>query len=1808
MAGKENEIVTIFRTIGMDKPEQAYQIMLRLVQEYIVANGRASLSANNLRSVIMNLSGGTGKLHDEISAVVKEFDKLSHSSKNIKSLQSLGWNDLRDVRSTREYIKSSLEEAANPKAIPIRTANLAKEAEITAFNFEKNTRPIPVEIRPFTNTEELGKTFQSIKTQLKAIPDDTQRVRTASEVISKLEKEHQVNLINIKDLKEKIDYATAYRRTITSISDNATRDVKTGKKTGANAAYMSQFETTVSGIKKQTDATIEATKAEKVRADAQADVVAQQTKTDASIKTAIGKLIRYRVAFFAMRGAIQSVQTALKDFIDLQYQLVGLEIVMDRQTDSITRYRKEAFLMAQTFGVAIKDIIGIYTTWAQTGLKQNEVLEATKATLVGMNAIGGTAQEVVSSLTAAVYTYGYSVEELTTVISKWLAVQREFPVSAKDLAESLRVVGSAGKVVGVELDSLMGLVSSINALTRKSGSEIGQSLKTIFARIPRGATIAEFESLGIPVLSTAENFRSLIDVLNDLDKQWKGLSSTQKAAMAIETSGVRRYSDFIALMDNWDIVMKAIIISQKSSNESLDANAMILSSMKKHWESAKVAVDQFGIGIGQILSGPLGGLLNLFSKLMKAVNSVGAVIRVFSGLIAGVSVFVGLKIAVTALTFAFDWLKKSITSYIIAASAASKATIGFAGAITKVSLATRLAGWLNIAITVVSAFALMFGTFSTGAADASSASEEFSRTLENTYNSSKSFLDALTKEKEQLSELPDKIKAAGDALLKAKKNTEGYTKRSEELNKLLGIFPTTYQPLNLAIKQYNTNINNGINSISEMKSATDGFIGTLDEQTEATKKLVEQQRESVKQDKLKAISLIELDQLALDETVTTLTNKKLIGIDEILPNTIDINKRVREVGDVLKNNLDRAPETLEQLDVSKRFSLGIDKIKSLQVENGTIASQMFLKGFISDFKESIKAYNKEIETSLSGHPDLISKYLIDEGTVSEELINLDKRLNVFINKFKLKNEIPDNETFVSRLLGDTTFLGEFGSELSSFMQTQKLELEKGGINLGSNLFAQYGALENQITNLRLEIVKLYEEPSKPRENFLIGREQTNDAKAAIDKINDSMSEYSRIQEQLSVESKTIKYGEIFDLSESKLEKSIGFIKQFANNINDAKNDLARLQREYKIVADTMEISKGYDKAITQEETDNVTKLMNARLKLYPQLAAIYRGKGGRVETIAPIDELSKSQQDLKDSISALEESIKNKNLDRILKELDAYVFQYNTFRKTMDRFALNMKAVYAPAMSKVDMQINLLEGLEGKEKDLFALKKKRIELEREYAEAVASYTVPATDRVKQKIEAINNYTESMSKLIFEEGQTRIKALLELYTAAANEMRTVFRDVLSGSFQNIPTNILDNAEKRRELARELRSTEFELQEARRSGDVESITQAQYRVDLVKYEMKEYKRGWAEVKAAILDVFGSISGTYWKQMSERLAQSISDISFKNTTIGDVIGNAILSSTNQFLKDWVITTEAIFAKIMAEVNNLETARQSKIAFLKKLTEPEYGQIYMKGKSQKTTPLRPDFNITEENIPTFNKKLYTQEIKVPFALGGKEYTPPNWDMPNLVAAYDKDTEHILFALDELDYNNTKITSDTSQVIKGSLMMLMSTLAISAFGTKNKGANVGATFGSMAGSAFVNDQMEGIKKLVGGGKLIGGAIGILGGPIGSLLGGMAGGLLGGLLGGGEPPEEPLQRAIVDNTEATIQNTIAMKELDKAIFNAPTRFNVPTFSGGFGASPISITVHTTGNAKDIAQQVKQVISDTLKSESRIYGTRGYRVV
>jgi TP901 family phage tail tape measure protein len=226
----------------------------------------------------------------------------------------------------------------------------------------------------------------------------------------------------------------------------------------------------------------------------------------------------------------------LRVIIEVDTELTSLKKVMSEETnfDQVLLDANEA---ARQFGRTITGALQAYNSFAKMGFDQQQVKELGDAAML-LSTVGEIEdKDSAEFLTSTVLQFNMAVEDSTKIVDSWNEVSNNYAVTSKDLALAITRSGQSAEIAKVSFDELNGMVTAIQASTRRGGAQIGNSLKTIFTRLRMDGVKDALGEIGIAVYDTAGDFRSATDVFNDLSKQWSSLSNVQRSFISEQIAG-----------------------------------------------------------------------------------------------------------------------------------------------------------------------------------------------------------------------------------------------------------------------------------------------------------------------------------------------------------------------------------------------------------------------------------------------------------------------------------------------------------------------------------------------------------------------------------------------------------------------------------------------------------------------------------------------------------------------------------------------------------------------------------------------------------------------------------------------------------------------------------------------------------------------------------------------------------------------------------------------------------------------------------------------------------------------------------------------------------------------------------------------------------------------------------------------------------------------------------------------------------------------------------------------------------------------
>ena len=284
--------------------------------------------------------------------------------------------------------------------------------------------------------------------------------------------------------------------------------------------------------------------------------------------------------------------------------------------------------------------------------------------------------EATELLTSSLNGYKKEANEAMSVVDKISSIDLAAATSSYELATALARTANSANDAEVSFDKLLAMIGTVSSVTRKSASTIGESFKTIFARMGNVAAGKDTDDMGEPLndvektlnkmdiaLRTSRGeWRNFETVLDEVAERWKDFNSTEQSQIATAIAGVRQQENFRALMNNWKEVERLTRVAANSTGSATERMGIYLDSIEAKTNNLKNAWEGFIMSLNQsesykqfldwltnvvetlqfvdwrivgIVAGA-GSLITIILKLIPAIKTLIATIKT-AGIAAGIA-------------------------------------------------------------------------------------------------------------------------------------------------------------------------------------------------------------------------------------------------------------------------------------------------------------------------------------------------------------------------------------------------------------------------------------------------------------------------------------------------------------------------------------------------------------------------------------------------------------------------------------------------------------------------------------------------------------------------------------------------------------------------------------------------------------------------------------------------------------------------------------------------------------------------------------------------------------------------------------------------------------------------------------------------------------------------------------------------------------------------------------------------------------------------------------------------------------------
>lgn len=351
-----------------------------------------------------------------------------------------------------------------------------------------------------------------------------------------------------------------------------------------------------------------------------------------SIESLGNKISKYAKTFLIYQGfnmLKRGIQDTIKEMVNVQYQMVQIDRVLNDSTLNIDNYRDRLIQLAYNYGNSFQNVADITLRLAQAGFNADESIALTEKTLLALNTAELDSKQATSDMIAVMAQWGLTTGDATQeakdygdIIDKINKVADNFPTTSKDILDALKKTSSAFNLAGASIDETIATIVAAEKASQRGGKVIGTALNSIIQQLKTTGRLTKAEELGLDFYKDVDKkeFKSIIDIFQEMSEKMEQLKKAGKED-SVEMQNLLEI--FTVLRRN----IGASLLGEMSGGEestyaqvlktSLDSVGYSLEENAKHMETAKAAQAQFNATLLELKTAVWdNGVENVFRSML----------------------------------------------------------------------------------------------------------------------------------------------------------------------------------------------------------------------------------------------------------------------------------------------------------------------------------------------------------------------------------------------------------------------------------------------------------------------------------------------------------------------------------------------------------------------------------------------------------------------------------------------------------------------------------------------------------------------------------------------------------------------------------------------------------------------------------------------------------------------------------------------------------------------------------------------------------------------------------------------------------------------------------------------------------------------------------------------------------------------------------------------------------------------------------------------------------------------------------------
>lgn len=292
-------------------------------------------------------------------------------------------------------------------------------------------------------------------------------------------------------------------------------------------------------------------------------VAAEETMALGDVfKSVYSNLTMYFGGITLLFQTFSSFKEGINTLNDVNRSLTTISMITHQTQEQVAALGDQYQKLGNDLSVSTTEIAASATELYRQGLSIDEVNSRLKLITEFSKVAGLSAQDATTYITAATNSMRVSAQQATDVFA---SLGHSSGVNAGYIASAFQKVGGTAGALNLDFNKVASWISTVGERTKESSETIGQSVKSILARVQSlrekgfdetdgtkvNAVAKSLSTIGVQLVDAKGQFRNFGNVMDDIGAKWSGLDSRTKAYIATTVAGTYQQSRFLDLMQGY---------------------------------------------------------------------------------------------------------------------------------------------------------------------------------------------------------------------------------------------------------------------------------------------------------------------------------------------------------------------------------------------------------------------------------------------------------------------------------------------------------------------------------------------------------------------------------------------------------------------------------------------------------------------------------------------------------------------------------------------------------------------------------------------------------------------------------------------------------------------------------------------------------------------------------------------------------------------------------------------------------------------------------------------------------------------------------------------------------------------------------------------------------------------------------------------------------------------------------------------------------------------------------------------------------